>query len=362
MEAAEYDIAVIGAGIIGAAASYYLSKKYRRVLLLEKSFPASGASGACNGGLSCLGKEGVLLDQAVESLALYRGLEQELGARVEIDLNRKIFFYADSPARMEVLERAVRQCVQRGVEAELLNAGGVSAFLPSSLLELAGGAAASGGFHGIANPYSVIGSYIAGLKRNGGAVIRNREVVGFACEGDTITGVRTGSQLFRVSAALLCTGFEELLPEGAAGCEVKPVRGTVLVTGRSSLQLPANILSAAFLGRKESSGSKTEVHCAVEQTVHGNILIGSSSEPGRSDSSIDTDTVRALVEEVTSVLPALRKEKIVRIFSGVRPYRENGPFIGMVKPYTNLAAAAGFGGFGITLAPYAGREASKIFN
>jgi sarcosine oxidase subunit beta len=43
------EIVVIGCGIIGTAIAYYLTSVGREVLILEKSIPAAGSSGACDG-------------------------------------------------------------------------------------------------------------------------------------------------------------------------------------------------------------------------------------------------------------------------------------------------------------------------
>src|SRR5690349_24847091 len=45
------DVVVVGAGIVGAACAYFLSRAGARVRLVERGFPASGASGACEGNL-----------------------------------------------------------------------------------------------------------------------------------------------------------------------------------------------------------------------------------------------------------------------------------------------------------------------
>ena len=42
------DVVIIGGGIVGAASAYYLSKAGLKVHLIERRFPASGTSRACD--------------------------------------------------------------------------------------------------------------------------------------------------------------------------------------------------------------------------------------------------------------------------------------------------------------------------
>jgi len=66
-------VVVIGGGVIGAATTYWLARRGRRVTLLERGRLSGGASGECGGFLFLQSKApGPLLELARESLELYR--------------------------------------------------------------------------------------------------------------------------------------------------------------------------------------------------------------------------------------------------------------------------------------------------
>ena len=69
---------VVGAGIVGAAATYFLSRRGFRVRLIEACEPAAAASGAADGAVSVASKRpGPMMTAALAGIALYRELERE---------------------------------------------------------------------------------------------------------------------------------------------------------------------------------------------------------------------------------------------------------------------------------------------
>lgn len=45
------DVVIIGGGVIGSAIAYYLTKRGKKVILLEKKYLVNGSSGACDQGI-----------------------------------------------------------------------------------------------------------------------------------------------------------------------------------------------------------------------------------------------------------------------------------------------------------------------
>ena len=80
---AEYDVIVVGAGMVGSAAAYRLACAGRRVLLIEAHEPASGASGNSFSWLNAVSKEPEAYHRLnADGLAEYAGLAEELGVEV----------------------------------------------------------------------------------------------------------------------------------------------------------------------------------------------------------------------------------------------------------------------------------------
>ena len=71
-------VVVVGAGIVGAATAYFLSRRGYRVRLIEAQAPAAAASGAADGAVSVASKRpGPMMTTALAGIALYRQLDEE---------------------------------------------------------------------------------------------------------------------------------------------------------------------------------------------------------------------------------------------------------------------------------------------
>ena len=65
--------------------------------------------------------------------------------------------------------------------------------------------------------------------------------------------------------------------------------------------------------------------------------------------------IRHIARNVSSILPALKRLKIMRVFAGLRPYTPDGlPILGTIEGLDGLVMAAGHEGDGIALAPITG--------
>ena len=71
-------VIVIGAGIVGASAAYFLGRAGYAVRILDAVAPAAGATGSADGAVSVASKRpGPMMEAALAGVALYRSLAQE---------------------------------------------------------------------------------------------------------------------------------------------------------------------------------------------------------------------------------------------------------------------------------------------
>lgn len=227
-----WDVAVVGAGIAGAAVAWGCARRGARVVVVERARqPGAGASGAAAGMLAPCSEApapGPFLDLCRRSLALWPALAAELleGGGVDCQLDtggllRVALDEADAPALRE------RVTAQRaaGVAVDWLDAGAVAAAEPA-LAESAG--AALYGEEG--HVHSVLGvtALLAAARRRGAEVLTDAEVSG-ALEGG---GLRLADgRAVPAAAVVLCAGAWSGRLAAALGVPplpVEPVRGQLL--------------------------------------------------------------------------------------------------------------------------------------
>ena len=102
------DVVVIGAGVVGAACAYHLAGAGVRVRLLDRSYVASGSSGACEGNVLAWDKELEReLPLALRSADLWQRLAAELPDDFEYDRKGSIVGRATSGYYGHVLRKSL---------------------------------------------------------------------------------------------------------------------------------------------------------------------------------------------------------------------------------------------------------------
>ena len=119
------DAVVIGAGIVGAACAYYLSRAGFRVAVAERGTVASGTTGAGEGNILVSDKEpGPELTLALLSQRLWRELGDELGPGAELDAKGGLVVAAGPAEHASLRELAATQAAA-GVRTETVPADGL---------------------------------------------------------------------------------------------------------------------------------------------------------------------------------------------------------------------------------------------
>lgn len=145
----DYDVAVLGGGLVGCAAAYYLARAGARVLLVEQADINREASGRNAGSLHFqleyrlirYGEQQAAQFAQIIPLSLvairdWIGLEAELGADLEVEMHGGLIV-AESPADVAMLEQ--RQALQdkMGLGSKLLSAAevrGIAPYLADSVI------------------------------------------------------------------------------------------------------------------------------------------------------------------------------------------------------------------------------------
>ena len=113
------DAVVIGGGITGCSIAYNLSKRGKRVVVLEKDDVAYEASGRTVAAVGLLGKQAGEFELARASLAIYDSLSEDIGYDIEF-VKKGRLLPAESAEDMPYFEEMVEAARDGGIQLEML--------------------------------------------------------------------------------------------------------------------------------------------------------------------------------------------------------------------------------------------------
>ena len=357
------DVLIIGAGVIGASIAFHLTRHGIKPLLIEKSEPAAGSSGACDGLVFLQSKKpGLHLRLALESRQRFDGLIDALGSRIEFK-NPGGMCLIESEAELAAMRLFVEEQRQTGLAVELID--GDEARRREPCLSEKVLAATFSALDSQVNPYALTFAFLRTSQSAGARIVIGEEVKGIEAVSGKTTGVVTAN--FRIRAPVVVNAAGALAADVGrmAGLEIPitPRRGQILVTAAVPPLLRHCLISAQYVAAKfapelaETGGTGF----SLEQADNGNILIGSTREFVGFDRRTTFDGIRTIANRIAAVIPALKRVPVIRTFGGLRPYTPDGlPILGKVAGLEGFIMAAGHEGDGIALAAITGELIAEL--
>lgn len=353
------DVAVVGAGIVGAACALACAERGLSVVVLERGGLVAGTTGSGEGNLLVSDKlPGPELDLALLSLRLWRLLGPELSERygdIELEPKGGVIVTRTAAGLAALRATAAGQAVA-GVTTEELDAAGVRAREPAITPEVAGGVFYPQDMQ--VQPARAAAAMLAAA-RDHGARVRLRVPV-TAVRRDRqgrVSGVDTPDGTVSAGWVVNAAGAWAGEVTGAVGAPVPvaPRRGFVLVTEPIGTLIRHKVYSADYLDNVASGAASLQTSTVVEGTPSGTVLIGATRELVGFDRDLNHAAVRALARGAVELFPALAGVRAMRVYRGFRPFApDHAPLIGPDPRLPGLIQANGHEGAGIGLAPATG--------
>jgi glycine/D-amino acid oxidase-like deaminating enzyme len=351
------DVVIIGGGIIGAACGYYLSGTGLDVHLVERTFPGSGTSRACDGLILLWDKTGAELELGQASVRLWEQLEESLDEDFGFERSGTILL-AETEGQLQAGREKAALLRDAGQAAEVL--------LPKQLLtlepELAPGLAGGVFFPDDlqVEPRRATLTLLAAAKRRGLQLHTGTEIVDIHREGNrsgsTYT-LTTNQGQFSAPTIVCAAGVWSNQIAAMVGVELptRPRKGHILVTGKRPGLIRHPLLEGGYVTTVESDAQDLQIALVVEMTTSGTLLIGSSREFRGYDREVSLDVIQAIADRAKRFLPRLGKTPIIRSYAGLRPWSPDGlPLVGHAS-LPGFYLATGHEGAGICLAPVTGK-------
>ena len=354
------DVVVIGAGVVGGAIAYYLSKMGKSVIILEQDEVASGASGGNNGQISIIDREpGIELEWAARSMEMYRGYEKKGEFETDLDITGGLaLFYSEE--EIEIGREVVKKYSDLGYNCSILIGDEIKKQEPNINTDIVMGAAYCGE-EGRLNPFSITIGLVDMAVKNGARLYQKTKVVDFICKDNRIKEVLTDKGSFKGDTIVVATGAwtRELMSKLGLDYRIFYGRGTLMVTNPVDECIRGPIVPGCFAIGTLYEGDWNLL--GLTQHKNGTITIGQDTRDVKDyDKGVSYDGIKGLASKFLKHFPKLKDLDIVRVWSAVTPHVEDSlPIYGYSGDYINMFMAAGLKG-AFTIAPAAGLTAARI--
>ena len=343
-------IAVIGAGILGAAIAWRLARRGVQVTLVDKGEPGHGASSHSFAWINAGAKEPVGYHNLNRrSLEMWERFAQAIGddddpGSVGLRWGGKVS-WESNPAAAEKLVARVRQLQAWGYPSRLIDAGELKGLEPA----LEPGPVVAAEYspnEGQVEPQMVVDACLRRLSEMG-AEIRTGVEVGGVNQADNgrIDSLVTTSGAVAVDAVVMATGTDTTVLAALAGVSIPQAEspGVVLRTN----PLPPLLQNVPVVYAPALGDGRREIH--IRQCADGSLMIGEGDQESlaEDDSQSHADD---LLARACRYLPGIGEAKAIPVPVGWRPMPLDGyPVMGFADEAPNLYVALTHSG--VTLAP-----------
>ncbi|MBW3114481.1 MULTISPECIES: glycine oxidase ThiO [Bacillaceae] len=343
--AKQYDVLIVGGGVIGCSILYQLTKRGKKALLIEKNQLASKASKAAAGMLGVhteLNGGSPLYRVAKNSRNMYPVLARELkevtGMDIEYVENGMVKLARTEEEAQTLISVATK--LDQDEEVEWLSSPKLSAFEPLLSKKATGGLFIPRDGN-VAAPKLTEALGLASV-RLGAQVNEYTDVYDFIVEGSRISGVQTSIGPLYASEIIVAGGAwsQSLLERVGVTLHSYPVKGECFSVKCSRKLVERTIFTEG---------------CYIVPKVGGRFLIGATEHAHTFDETISVSGMMSLMKKATDILPELIHADWEKAWSGIRPQTQGGlPIIGRSERWEGLSIATGHYRNGILLAPITG--------
>ena len=347
---ARADCVVVGGGIMGLATAFHLAELgVKDVVVVEKSYLCSGASGRNGGGVRAQWSSETNIRLMRES----QDLCADFATRMRINVwYRKwgYLFLARSPERAAQLEASVQLQRANGLRTELVDAVRVKRIAPE--VETTGLEVASyGPDDAVVFPWPFVWGYAKACAERGVGVFTHTPVTGFETDGRRIRAVVTEAGAIATDQVVLATG--------AWSPELAAMLGRSLPNRPHRHEICSTESLKPFL-RPLVADLATGLYCS--QSMRGELVGGVSNErvPEGLDQRSSLRFLGLYSRELLRTIPRAGGLRVLRQWGGCYDLTPDGnPIVGRTDELEGLVLLCGFMGHGFMMAPVMGKRVAE---
>lgn len=314
-----FDVAIIGAGVVGCAMARRFTLDGARVVVLEKAADVLDGASKANSAILHTGFDAP--PGSLEQACVANGYREYLDIRESLGLpllKTGAMVLAWDDVQLAKLEGLIAKAHQNGVmDVAMRSRAEILAQEPQLASHLMGGFVVPGEF--LIDPWASAHAYILQALANGAELYRGCEVLSGQFDGgkwsiETTKGTVCSKQIINCAGLYGDVIDQRLL--GKISFTIKPRKGQFVVFDK-----PASDLVEAVILPVPTATTKGVV---IFRTIFGNLAVGPTAEEqvSRTDATTEAETLKDLRAKGIKMLPALEKYEVTSVYAGLRPATE----------------------------------------
>ncbi len=344
-------VVIIGGGINGVGIAYNLAKKgYTDVVVLEKDYLGSGASGRNGGGIRQQWSTRENIELAIESTKMFEKLHEELDTEFEF-IQGGYLVLAFTDEEITQFKKNVKLQNELGLNSVYISPEEAKEIVPKlNILKVKG--ATFNGTDGIIYPFPVVYGYARAARKMGVDIREHTTVTDIVTDGKEITAVKTDKGTIETDTVVNAAGGWSTEIAKMAGVELpnRPYRHEIMVTEPFAHFLDPMIIS---------------FHHGIyfNQAAHGNIVggIGNPKEYPGINQRASLWFLRTMAKTLVEFIPNFSAVNMIRQWAGLYDTTPDAqPILGEVPEVDRFFQVNGFSGHGFMVSPVVDKVTAEL--
>lgn len=337
------DVVIVGGGVNGCSIAYNLAKKGLDVVLVEKSYLASGATGACGAGIRQQWSTRENASLAIQSVRIFERLSRTLGQDIEFRQGGYLIAVHDS-SEMRQAEKNVAMQRSLGLKVDILEAREIPKVVP--ILDVKGMKAIGATFcatDGHANPFKTTFAYADAARKFGAKISTHTKVIGMKSSKKTVRAVVTDKGTIHTTVVVNAAGIDskDIAEMVNIRLPLRPFRKEIMATERLEPLFEAMVIS--FKDGIYFSQQK-------EGQIVGGIPIPEETEGYKTMPTFSF--LQHMAQTLTRYAPVLKHVNLLRHWTGFYDVTPDArPILGVVRGMKGFIQCNGFSGHGFMISP-----------
>ena len=317
-----YDVIIIGAGVVGAQIARRLSKYKLNILVLEKENDVGDGSSSANSAIIHSGYDPIPGTLKAKLNVLGNQMYDEICSDLDVEFKRiGSLTLSNSEEEDEMLKELVLRAEQNNVEVKLINQEELRQIEPN--VSKSARMALFAPTAGIINPFELVVALMENAVDNGVELKLSEEVINIKRENDLFT-VYTSNNTYYSNYIINASGLysdkvnEMINPKSFS---IIPTKGEYTVLDH----FDKNYVKHTLFNVPSKKGKGV----LVSPTTSNNYLVGPSSEVilEKDDTSCNYEILQNVKSKAYDLVDILRTDQQIKQFAGIRAVSDTKDFV-----------------------------------